>query len=282
MRHVIPRTTVVVARAIAIVVAIWACTPLLENCAAGAQPIRNPDRSAQFAQRHPSFGGFWLDSLGNVHVYTTRLADSVDLRLALTDELRNRGYSAAEVNDFEGKFFFHAAHFSYTELSNWQHLIARASVERVPGYQSSGVRHRLNQIRFGLTDPRGVAMIKQIAESLQVPARAVLVEIEDIFCTLEARPGILVSPRDSITGEVLMAGTRAFAREGSFTDSVRVPDYWKGRVEFLPLTYERAGIYEVGIVVPGYRPWRVTGIRVERDACHVTTVRLTAKLLRKF
>jgi hypothetical protein len=198
------------------------------------------------------------------------------------DELRNRGYSAAEVSDFKNRFFFHTAEFSYTELSNWRHLIARASVERVPGYQSSGVRHPLNQIRFGLTDPRGVAVLKQIAESLQVPARAVLVEIEDVICTLEARPGILVSPRDSITGEVLLAGTRAFAREGSFTDSVRVPDHWKGRVEFLPLTDERAGVYEVGIDAPGYRAWRATDIRVERDACHVTTVRLTARLLRKF
>jgi hypothetical protein len=255
--------------------------PLFASCVASAQALRDPDRNVQIAQRYPGFGGFWLDSTGSVHVYTTRLADSVDLRIALMQEFRDRGYSTSEVKDVEKKFVFHKGRFNYIELSNWRHLIARASVERVAGYQSSAVRHPLNQVRFGVTDPHGIAMIRQIAESLHVPALAVLVEVEAVSCTADARPGILISPRDSITSELLMAGTRAFAREGSFVDSVRLPDDWKARGEFLPLTRERAGVYEVGIDRTGYEPWRAAGVRVEKDACHVMPVQIKAHLSRK-
>jgi hypothetical protein len=243
--------------------------------------MRDRDRNVQIAKRYPGFGGLWLDSTGTVHVYTTRLADSVDLRIALLRELLDRGHSPSEVKNAEKKVVFHEGRFNYIELSNWRQLIARASVDRVRGYQSSGVSPGLNQVRFGVTDPSGVTMLKQIAESLHVPAQAVLVEVETVACTLEARAGILVSPRDSITGELLMQSTRAFARQGSFADSIRVPDDWKGKVDFIPLTRERPGVYEVGIDRPGYRSWRATGIRVAKDACHVIPVRLTAKLLRK-
>lgn len=242
--------------------------------------MRDPDRSFRIAQQYPSFGGFWFDSTGTVHVYTTRLADSVDLRIALMGELRDRGFSPSEVRDVEKRFVFHEGRFNYIELSNWRRLIARASIDRVPGYQSSGVRNNMNQVRFGVTDAHGIPILKQIAESLNVPAQAMLVEVEGVACTAEARAGILISPRDSITGQLLMAGTRAFARDGSFADSIHITDDWTGRPEFLPLTHERAGVYEVGIDAPGYRPWRALGIRVEKDACHVIPVRLTARLSR--
>jgi hypothetical protein len=252
------------------------CVALYANSSAIAQ-----DRSARIGQRYPSFGGLWLDSTGDVHVYTTRLADSTDLRVALMSELLEGGYFSSEVKDVQTRFVFHAGRFSYTDLSNWRYLIARNSVDRVPGYQSSAVRHSLNLVRFGVTDPRGITALKYIVDSLKVPPKAVLVEVEGPICTLEARSGILISPRDSLTGELLMAGTRAFAREGSFVDSVSFPNGWTGRAEFVPLTRERAGVYEVGINRVGYQPWRAAGIRVDKDVCHVIPVRLTARLVRK-
>jgi hypothetical protein len=44
------------------------------------------------------------------------------------------------------------------------------------------------------------------------------------------------------------------------------------------LAYERAGRYDLEIQAPTYRPWRLTGIRVTENECHVQTVPVQARL----
>jgi hypothetical protein len=46
----------------------------------------------------------------------------------------------------------------------------------------------------------------------------------------------------------------------------------------LHLVPERAGTYEVSVVVDGYFPWAQGGVRVTADDCHVRLTRLLVQL----
>jgi hypothetical protein len=91
-------------------------------------------------------------------------------------------------------------------------------------------------------------------------------------CTDEARPGLLVTVRDSTTGAPA-SDARVVARSGAMADTARFP--LDGTY---PLAYENAGTYEVTVEQTGYRAWRRVNVRVTRDECHVKTVSLTALL----
>ena len=45
--------------------------------------------------------------------------------------------------------------------------------------------------------------------------------------------------------------------------------------------FERAGIFMATIDADGFFPWRQDGIVVTRGLCHVRTVRVTARLVRR-
>src|SRR6266508_239192 len=74
-------------------------------------------------------------------------------------------------------------------------------------------------------------------------------------CTLEARPGIVVEVRDSLTGAPAASGARAIARDDLFADTLRGLDL---RVSG---AHERPGTYGVSVNKSGYREWSVTGVR---------------------
>jgi hypothetical protein len=94
---------------------------------------------------------------------------------------------------------------------------------------------------------------------------------------LEARPGITLTAFDSVGGQPLVTGGTVVAQDGSYSDkALAVP----GTPVSYSMAYERAGTYTVTVVVDGYQTWRTTGVVVQRDACHVITVRLTARLVR--
>ena len=105
---------------------------------------------------------------------------------------------------------------------------------------------------------------------------------EPVLCTLEARPGIEIEVRDAVTGEAAAAGAVGIATENAFADTLMafspLPD---GVPLVLTGLYERAGTYEILITKAGYNAWRVSGVKIERDECHVKTVRLEARLLRE-
>jgi hypothetical protein len=94
----------------------------------------------------------------------------------------------------------------------------------------------------------------------------------DVACTLEARAGINVTVVDSLSGREV-AGSSGIAREEAFADTLESiePGQLFG-------VFERPGTYDVTVTAPGYRPWRVTGVTVGADECHVIPERLTARL----
>lgn len=93
-------------------------------------------------------------------------------------------------------------------------------------------------------------------------------------CTLEARAGIALEVRDSVTNAHVGGGSLIVASEGSYADTVNTT---VNRAIY-GLAIERAGTYTVSVEKSGYQPWSRAGVQVTRGECHVNTVNLTARL----
>lgn len=91
-------------------------------------------------------------------------------------------------------------------------------------------------------------------------------------CTLEARYGLQVEIRDSVSSELVATGAHVTASSGSYHEVLQI----NGGIAFGAT--ERAGTYRVTVTRPGYRTWVRSGVTVTRDACHVTSVWFTALL----
>lgn len=101
-----------------------------------------------------------------------------------------------------------------------------------------------------------------------------------VACTQVAVPSLSITVVDSASGQpMLFTGLWARAKEGAYVDSVAVNlgDKLKGAV-VIPLAYEHEGTLAVAVHADGYLLWTISGIGVMKDACHVKTVSLTARL----
>lgn len=96
------------------------------------------------------------------------------------------------------------------------------------------------------------------------------------FCSMEARPAIVVRVTDSATGEAVTE-YRAIARDGAYADtsSAQLP-----YMHDASLAHERPGIYEVSVEHEAYEAWRTAGIHVIEDECHVHAREVHAVLVR--
>jgi len=98
---------------------------------------------------------------------------------------------------------------------------------------------------------------------------------EPPVCTAIAVDALVVTVVDASSGQRL-CDANVVAVDGSFSEELRgfpaAPD----------CTYsgptERAGIYDVRATRAGYETGEITGVRVNRDVCHVITVRLTVQI----
>jgi hypothetical protein len=97
-----------------------------------------------------------------------------------------------------------------------------------------------------------------------------------LACTAQLVPGITVTTLDAATGKPVTTRGTVVAQDGSYSDTAKVvsipPNY--------ALAYERAGTYTVTVEAPGYLPFRLDGVAVSKDECHVQTVSVTALLSR--
>jgi hypothetical protein len=97
-----------------------------------------------------------------------------------------------------------------------------------------------------------------------------------LACTEEARPGLSITVRDSVTGAAVASGVEVVAREGEYADTARGSLLGSG---VYALVYERAGSYDVTVSHPAYQLWVRAAVRVTADECHVRTVSLLARLI---
>jgi hypothetical protein len=94
-------------------------------------------------------------------------------------------------------------------------------------------------------------------------------------CTREARAGITVDVRDSVTNALAGRGSRVIAREGAVADTSSDTSISDGPFS---LVFERAGTYTVSVTQAGYQPWTKAGVQVTNGSCHVNAVAVTARL----
>lgn len=99
----------------------------------------------------------------------------------------------------------------------------------------------------------------------------------DAVCTLEARAGITLTAVDSLSGQPVVTTGTAGAQDGGYSEkAIAIP----GTPVRYSMAFERPGTYTVTLAVDGYQVWHATGVVVPRDACHVITAQLTARLVR--
>jgi hypothetical protein len=100
-----------------------------------------------------------------------------------------------------------------------------------------------------------------------------------VTCDAYAGPGIILAAVDSISGGPLSSSDVVLSvQESLYVDTLRASPALAAHG--LGLAYEREGIYDVQAAAGGYRSWRLDGVGVSADECHVRTVRLTAELQR--
>lgn len=98
---------------------------------------------------------------------------------------------------------------------------------------------------------------------------------DPLVCTAEARSGLAVTVRDSVSGLILADQVTAVARDGAYADTARSSLISSG---IYSLAVERAGTYDVTVDHPSYHQWHRAGVTVTRDECHVQTVSLLARM----
>jgi hypothetical protein len=96
-------------------------------------------------------------------------------------------------------------------------------------------------------------------------------------CTLELRPGILLTVVDARSGGPVAGEVTATVTDGSYTETVEVPESGPGP-RVAGLAFGRPGTYGVEVRSSGFRPWMERDVRVSENRCHVETVDLTARL----
>jgi hypothetical protein len=95
-------------------------------------------------------------------------------------------------------------------------------------------------------------------------------------CTTDIRYGIVVEVRDAVSGAVVADGARLIVREGEYVETVDGPPV--PGLPYLQAAAERPGTYSVTVEKAAYQVWTRTDIRVRDTDCHVSTVRLEARL----
>jgi len=139
-------------------------------------------------------------------------------------------------------------------------------------------------------------MMPSVPQELTItrrPARRVLIMALSLFTVAEAcraadHTGPVCAPtlgeavavvvRDAQTGAPLAAEARGVVQEGSYVDSLRPEPLQQPTQWTLVGGGDRAGTYTVVVEHQGSVPWQRSGVVVNRGACGVETVTLTADL----
>ena len=102
-------------------------------------------------------------------------------------------------------------------------------------------------------------------------------------CTASVEPGVIVHVTVASTGEPAAHGVVATVRDGSYVDTLEAASWVPPGVSPESLgslrgADERAGVYDLEILKPGFEDWFVHDVVVTAGVCHVRTVVLDARL----
>ena len=127
--------------------------------------------------------------------------------------------------------------------------------------------------------------MKRAVQGLALAAMLAVISCEEpltVECLTVPIAGLRVTVLDSITLSPPRQATLV-ARSPGFVDSIgpiepsRVTTTQRDTL-VLYAAVDRAGTYSVLVRSPGYSDWRLTGVEVTTDACHVKTVPLAVRL----
>ena len=105
---------------------------------------------------------------------------------------------------------------------------------------------------------------------------------EPPVCTAGIVYGIRAMVRDSVTDRTIGSGSTLVAIGVGIRDSVSAPANTPTLDDkIFALLPEKDGTYELNITHAGYARWQRTGIVVTKDACHVFSVDIIARLVQK-
>lgn len=105
---------------------------------------------------------------------------------------------------------------------------------------------------------------------------------EPLVCTTGIAYGIRAVVRDSVTDRTIGSGSTLVAVGIGVRDSVSAPTNTPTLdSKVFALLPEKTGTYELNITHAGYARWQQTGIVVTKDACHVISVDITARLVQR-
>lgn len=94
---------------------------------------------------------------------------------------------------------------------------------------------------------------------------------EPIFCTEEARPGLILRVFEAGTLDPVIEGLEGALVDGAYQEELAV----LGSDNVLFGATEREGVYSATVRASGYEDWQQSGILVTADECHVITRDLT-------
>ena len=100
------------------------------------------------------------------------------------------------------------------------------------------------------------------------------------LCTQEKVPAIVVSVVDSATRVSRLDSASVVATAPGFVETLAMPFMFDSlhRPTSVQGVWERAGTYAVSVQRAGYHGWATANLVATRDACHVSTVTVTALL----
>ena len=131
----------------------------------------------------------------------------------------------------------------------------------------------------GLQHPVTVLIIVSMAAAGHVVACNL--PTDDLACTGSIEPAIVVRITNARTGAPLAGGAAGIVRDGPYADSLRPYEFLSSDPASMisrRAANERAGIYSVDVIHPGYGAARFDGVEVVAGRCHVVTRVLDAAL----
>ena len=103
----------------------------------------------------------------------------------------------------------------------------------------------------------------------------------DVVCTAVIEPGIIVEIRDAITDEPLAENAIVVITDNDYTETLVISQWISSVAVAVEGAHERPGIYDIQLSLTGYNDWTRSGVEVRSGVCHVETVTISARLVKK-